>query len=281
MNNTAIVTGASAGIGRAIAMQLAGRGFDVVAVARRQEKLAEVAAEARKQDVSGRIIPLALDVTTEGAAHKAVALANQNGPLRWLVNNAGMARFGEFGRTRISEQLQTVELNCKTPLAFTGAALPHLIANAPSNILNIASLAAFQPMPFFGLTYGASKAFILSFSEGLSEELKDKGVTVTAMCPGAVETEFDLLAAPQVRRARQWDEITPEQCAAIALRGAERGRVVVIKGVRHRANQLIVKHAPRWFVRREMARRRGGVVGFPKEMLPKAEESNELIKKAV
>jgi short-subunit dehydrogenase len=109
---------------------------------------------------------------------------------------------------------------------------------------------------------------MLSFSEGLSEELRHSGVRVTAICPGAVETEFDLLAAPQVKRARQWDEITSDECAATAIAAAKRGEVVVVRGIRHRANALLVKFAPRWFVRREVARRRGTVVGFPKEMLP-------------
>lgn len=268
MNDTAIVTGASAGIGRALALGLADRGVDVVAVARRADKLEELAVEARSQDKPGRVIPLAIDATAEGAAQQAVIAATRAGRLRWLVNNAGMARFGEYRRIDSGEQLDTVDLNCKTPMTFTAEAIPHLRANAPSHILNLASLAAFQPMPFFGITYAASKAFLLSFTEGLSEELRGEGVSVTAMCPGAVETEFDLLAAPQVRRARQWDEITPEQCAEIALRGAEKGRVVIVRGVRHRANQLLVKFAPRWFIRREMSRRRGGVIGFPKEMLP-------------
>ena len=179
-----------------------------------------------------------------------------------------MARFGEFRRTVAREQVETISLNCAAPLALTAAALPHLLARPRARILNIASLAAFQPMPFFGITYGASKAFVLSFSEGLSEELRGTGVTVTVMCPGAVETEFDLLAAPLVRRKRQWDEITPDQCATLAIEAAKRGRVVALYGIRHRTNNLLVKFAPRWWVRRELARRRGGVVGVPQEMLP-------------
>jgi short-subunit dehydrogenase len=266
MDSVAIVTGASAGIGRSIAKQLAMDGNVVLAVARREGRLKELATEAARE--GGRIVPWAGDVTEPHAAARIVSAATDLGPLQWLVNNAGMARFGEFRRTMPAEQRQTVDLNCMAPLALTAAALPELIKQPRARILNIASLAAFQTMPFFGITYAASKAFLLSFSEGLSEELRDTSVSVTVMCPGAVETDFDLAAAPQVRRQRQRDELTADQCAAIAIAGAKRGQVIVVYGVRHRANNLIVKFAPRWFVRREMARRRGGVVGFPKDMLP-------------
>jgi uncharacterized protein len=266
VNTVAIVTGASSGIGRSIAKRLAADGHTVVAVARRAAQLNELAAEV--QAGPGRVVPCVMDLTHETAARSVVAQAIELGRLQWLVNNAGMARFGEFRRTVPSEQLQTVDLNCAATLALTAEALPHLLAQPEAHILNVASLAAFQPMPFFGITYAASKAFMLSFSEGLSEELRHSGVRVTALCPGAVETEFDLLAAPHVRRARQWDELTPDECAAIGIAAAKRGEVVVVRGIRHRANTLLVKFAPRWFVRRELARRRGGVVGFPKEILP-------------
>src|SRR6185369_15116567 len=185
--SVAIVTGASSGLGRAFALALARRGHPVLAVARRAERLAELVAEAQR--AGARIEALALDVTSDGAAARIFEAARRLGEIGWLVNNAGGSTFGRFEAADVGAEQALVRLNCESVVALTGRVLPDLVARGRGIVLNVASSAGMQPTPGWSV-YGASKAFVLAFSEGLYDELRGSGVSVTALAPGPVSTEF-------------------------------------------------------------------------------------------
>ena len=245
--SVAIVTGASAGIGRAFARALAGRGHPVLAVARRAEKLAELVAEARAAGI-GSIEPLALDVTAEGAADRIVAAAGRLGEIGWLVNNAGGSTFGRFENADVGAERALVRLNCEAVVALTGRVLPDLVSRRRGIVVNVASSAGMQPTPGWAV-YGASKAFVIAFSEGLYDELRGSGVSVTALAPGPVATEFFAAsAAGRARRAPPW-EISAEDCVDRAIRGALAGRALVVVGLPTRLLVFGSRFSPRALAR--------------------------------
>jgi short-subunit dehydrogenase len=247
MSELAIVTGASSGIGLELARQLAARGLRVLAVARRRERLDALAAETKDA-----IVPLALDITEPAAATEIVARARELGEVTWLVNNAGTSRLGLFVEQPADALAAMVKLNCEAPLALTAAIAPAMVARRKGRILNVASLAGFQPTPYQAV-YGATKAFMLSFSEALAEELRDSGVTVTALCPGPVTTEiFEQMGA--LERDKPKHEISAEACARFGIEAAERGRVVAVPGALNKISAVTGKLAPRSLIRRLSAR---------------------------
>jgi short-subunit dehydrogenase len=238
--SVAIVTGASAGIGRAFAQALSRRGHTVLAIARRAERLAELKAEAGQ----GRIEPLALDVTAEGAAARIHQAAKALGEIGWLVNNAGGSTFGRFEDAKVDEERAMVRLNCESVVALTGQVLPELVSRGRGIVLNVASSAGLQPTPGWAV-YGASKAFVIAFSEGLYDELRGSGVSVTALAPGPVATEFfSANAAGRSRRAPPW-EISAEACVDQALRSALAGRSLVVPGLVSRILAFSARYSPR------------------------------------
>jgi short-subunit dehydrogenase len=247
MSELAIVTGASSGIGLELARQLAGRGLRVLAVARRRERLDALAAETKDA-----VVPLALDITAASAPTEIAARARELGEVGWLVNNAGTTRLGLFVELPAEALAAIVRLNCEAPVALTAAIAPLMVARKQGRIINVASLAGFQPTPYQAV-YGASKAFMLSFSEALAEELRDSGVTVTALCPGPVTTEiFAQMGA--VARIKPKHELSAEECARYAIEAAEHGRVVAVPGTLNKLSALSIKLTPRSLVRRVSAR---------------------------
>jgi uncharacterized protein len=255
----AVVTGASSGIGAEIARQLAERGHPVLAVGRRAERLQELASRA----AAGGYAPvhaMALDVTAPDAAAQLVARARELGGAGWLVNNAGTARMRPFADD-LAAQAPLVRLNCEAVVALTAAFVPELVAQKEGVILNIASSAGFQPTPGM-TTYGATKAFVLSFSEALSEELRGSGVTVTAVCPGPVTTEIFDAGGATLERTRASSEITAEQCARFAIDAAARGKVVAVPGLSNRLLAWSAQLAPRALVRRMSARTALARIGY-------------------
>jgi short-subunit dehydrogenase len=244
----AIVTGASSGIGAAIARELASRGLAVLAIARRADRLASLAAEISAKGYAP-LHPLALDVTAEGAAIRVRDRARELGGAAWLVNNAGTSRIGRFAEADPQAQVALVRLNCEAVVALTAAILPDLLARGRGRIVNIASLAGFQPTPFQSV-YGGTKAFVLSFTEALSEELRKTGVTATAVCPGPVTTEIFDVGAAGIRRRKPSHELSAEACARMAIAAAERGRVVAVPGLMNRLTAFSAKIFPRAMIRR-------------------------------
>ncbi len=263
-DGVAIVTGASSGIGAELAKLLAARGHTVLAVARRAERLGALVEQVRGS--GGRIHALALDVASEGAAEKVVARAEDLGGTTWLVNNAGTNAFGTFVDGALAPQIAMTRLHCEALVALTGAALPPMLARRRGVVLNMASIAGFMATPFMTV-YGASKAFVLSFSEGLREELAHTPITVTVVCPGPVSTEIYGVGAPNAVRSPPGHEISPATCARFAVDAAVRGRVVAIPGARNRFDVISAMLAPRALVRWLLRARGLSYLGYSREAL--------------
>ena len=191
MKHLAIVTGASAGLGLGFAEGLAARGHSLLLVARRADRLAELAVRLRARH-GVAVDTLAVDLAEPGGVDSVIAAVGDL-PVDVLVNNAGAGVRGPFATADRARQLAIVRLNCLALVELTHAVLPGMVARRSGGILNIASTAAFQPGPWLAVYY-ASKAFVLSFSEALHEEVLRQGVRVAALCPGPTRTEFADLA---------------------------------------------------------------------------------------
>jgi len=217
MKEAVVVTGASRGIGRSLALHFAARGHPLVLAARSGPELMRVASEAK---VDCKVVECDL-ATPEGRA----ALCAASPPtIGGLVNNAGFGTAGEFASLDRARELLMLRVNCEAVVDLCHLFLPRL--GAGSFIVNLASTAAFQPVPLFA-TYSASKAFVLSLSEALAEELAPRGIHVMALCPGVTETGFQKEADVSIGGAK------PEDVAAYALRALDAGRRVAVHGVKN------------------------------------------------
>src|SRR5437868_585729 len=196
---TALVTGGSGGIGLEIGKALAQREFDLVLVARNRDAL-EAAAGQIEGKHAVRVHVFAADLRRREAP-EAISdfLRNENIPIDVLVNNAGFGLGGEFAETEVQRELEMIQVNIAALTHLTKLFLPPMIKRRAGRVLNVASTAAFVPGPLMAVYY-ATKAYVLSFSEALAEELRDSGVTVTALCPGPTRTEF--AASAQVTNSR-------------------------------------------------------------------------------
>ena len=189
MKGTALVTGASAGLGRDYARLFAADGHDVVLVARRRERLEELAREIGGQG-GAQVHVLPLDLSDREAPRRCVDELRARGlAIDFLVNNAGLGTNGPFADADPAKQLEMIQVNVTSLVELTRLLLPDMLARKRGRVLNVGSTAGFQPGPFMAAYY-ASKAFVNSFSEALAYELDGTGVTVTVSCPGATETEF-------------------------------------------------------------------------------------------
>ncbi|MDT8435252.1 MAG: SDR family oxidoreductase, partial [Gemmatimonadota bacterium] len=185
----ALVTGASAGIGRELAQRLAAAGWPVALTARRRERLEGLAADIETRH-GVRALPVAADLEDpEGPARIEAALAAEGFEVDFLVNNAGFGTWGPFAERPLAAQTGMIRVNVLAPTELTRRLLPAMRDRGAGRILNVASTAAFQPGPWMAV-YFASKAYVLHFSEALREELRRTGVTVTVLCPGPTRTEF-------------------------------------------------------------------------------------------
>lgn len=249
---TALITGASSGIGSAFAHALAARKMNVVLVARSEERLRALAGELeQKHGIVATVI--AADLGQEYAARSLQQEVERRGiVVDLLVNNAGFANNGLFESITLERDHQQVMVDVATVVDMAHAFIPAMLKRGEGAVINIASTAGFQPLPYMAV-YGASKAFVLSFSQALSEEYRQRGIRVLALCPGATETPFFDVAgdAASVGKRR-----TTEQVVATGLRALEQGRSVVIDG---RSNALIAQ-LPRLLPRRIVARIAGQAV---------------------
>ena len=186
---TALITGASSGIGAEFARAFARRKTDLVLVARRQDRLTALAERLyRETGVQIQVIPQDLTAPNAGETLQG-AIAAAGSSIDILINNAGFGDYGEFGCSDLSKQLQMLDLNVRSLVELAHRFLAPMQARGAGSIVNVASIAAFQPLPYMSV-YAASKAFVLNFSEALWAENRDKGVSVLALCPGPTETEF-------------------------------------------------------------------------------------------
>jgi short-subunit dehydrogenase len=245
---TSLVTGASSGIGEAFARALARRGDDVVLVARSAQRLDELATELRAKH-GHRADVIVADLADPGAPDAIVAELRVRGiAVDTLVNNAGFGTHGEFASLDTQRERDEIIVNVYAPAALTRALLPGMLERKRGAIVNVASTAAFQPVPYMA-TDGATKAFLLSFSEALAEEVRTHGVRVLALCPGQTETAF----FTEIDEARIGRARTSEQVVATALRALGRGRVVAIDGIANYALANSSRFAPRRLVARVTA----------------------------
>ena len=230
---TALITGASSGIGTAFAHELAGQGADLILVARGADKLRELAAEITASH-GVRVDVLPVDLARAGAGQELAAqVAALGRTVDVLINNAGFATHGDVEHADPARLLEQIQLNCAAVVDLTTRFLPAMTARRHGAIINVASTAAFQPIAHMAV-YAASKAFVLSFTEALWGEAKPQGVEVIAICPGATETAFfDVVGAEE---ASFGTRRTPEQVVATALRGLAKGRPSVVDG---RMNALL------------------------------------------
>jgi short-subunit dehydrogenase len=244
----ALVTGASSGIGEEFARQLAKDGYDLVLVARRKDRLEKLAAElSQEQGTVAEIIEADL-VTPEGVISVEKRLGQ--GDIDMLVNNAGFGTRGEFATMPLHRELEELDLNIKALVRLTHAALGNMVQRKKGNIINVGSTGSFQPVPYMS-TYAATKAFVLHFSEGVHEEVKKHGVSVTCLCPGFVMTEFQQVAGIDRQRLPARGRLTPAQVVATALKASAAGRAIAIPGAINRTLATgLVRVTPRFAVRR-------------------------------
>ena len=241
---TAIVTGASSGLGAEFARTLAARGANLVLIARRADRLTALANEltaANGVDVH----TLALDLAAPGAVDAVTAFTGERGlTIDSLVNNAGFGMHGELDEADAARIDEQVRLNVGALVSLTRAFLPQLTTSGRGILVNVASTAAFQPVPYMAV-YGATKAFVLSFTQAVAYETRDTGLRVTTLCPGATRTEFFDVVGTE--GARVGDYQTPEQVVATAMRAldARRTPAAVVSGNRNRATATLAAIMPR------------------------------------
>jgi len=241
-HQTALVTGASSGIGAAFARELAGRGADLVLVARRIAALDDLAGQLRERH-GVRVDALTADLGLPGAGQDlADRVAALGVGVDVLVNNAGFATHGDVADSPLPRLLEQVHLNCTAVVDLSARFLPAMAARGRGAIINVASTAGFQPVPHMAV-YGATKAFVLSFTEALWAEARPSGVAVLALCPGATDTPFFDVAGEDAVVGRRR---TSEQVVATALRGLRRGRPSIVDG----AGNALVARLPRLLPRR-------------------------------
>ena len=256
---TALITGASSGIGAAYARQLAARGYDLILVARRVERLDSLAAELTA-GCGVRAEVLQADLVEPAGVQRVEARITSAGAVRklpmLLVNNAGFGTAGHFAEITPDRQMEMIALHVSAPVRLCRAVLPSMSALGRGAIINVASMAAFIPLPG-SVAYCATKAFLVSFSEALQIELKDTGVHVQALCPGLTRTEFhgqpEMAGyAPRPVPGFLWS--TPESVVAASLKAMGRGGVICVPGAMNRAIVMLarlglVSLAVRHFVR--------------------------------
>ena len=225
--NTTIITGASSGIGEEFARKLAARGRNVLLVARSEEKLITLCNELGRSN-SIRAQYLALDLSRPESPGRLFDEAEKRGlTVDMLVNNAGFGSMDEFSKLDLARELNMIDLNVRALVELTYRFLQPMLERQQGAIINVASTAGFQPVPFMA-TYAATKAFVLSFSEALWEENRNRGVQIMALCPGVTDTNFFEAARgfkPPARVAQ-----TPAEVVDTALRGLAQGRSHIISG---------------------------------------------------
>ena len=244
LRSIAVVTGASAGLGVEFARQLSKRGHRLVLAARRQDRLEELAKEL----ANARAV--AIDLSKKDSATKLLADVTANGEvIDLLVNNAGFGLIGRFAELDAKRERQMIDLNVGTLTDLCRAVAPQMIERKSGGILNVASTAAFQPGPKMAV-YFATKAFVLSLTEALHEELKPHGIKVSCLCPGPTRTEFGGVAGFGGNGTFDRLAMSAEKVVEKGLDGLDRNKAVVITGTINKIGALSTRFAPRSTVRK-------------------------------
>jgi len=245
MNKTALITGASSGIGMEMATVFAAQKQNLILVARNASKLNEIAADLSAK-FGIKVNVFAIDLSEPNAAQKVYDYCSkQQLHIDYLVNNAGFGDFGFFAESNLEKQLQMINLNITTLTQLTHLFLPAMIKNKCGKILNVASTAAFQPGPLMSVYY-ATKAYVLHFSEAIANELESTGVTVTALCPGATESGFQKAADLEESKLVKGKKLpSSAEVAAYGYKAMMQGKKVAIHGFMNAIMANSIRFTPR------------------------------------
>jgi short-subunit dehydrogenase len=251
---TALITGASGGIGLELARRFAAGGYDLVLVARSAARLEEIAGELRKH--GGAVSVLVKDLAVPGSPEEVFRELEAAGiAVDVLVNNAGFATYGPFVEIDLGRELEELQLNVVTLTHLTKKLLPGMLARRRGGVLNLASTAGFQPGPLMAVYY-ATKAYVISFSEALAEELSGTGVTVTALCPGPTATGFQRRAG--LEDSKLFSGMLQVADAAVVARagyeGFRAGKRIVIPGLVNKMGVQSIRVSPRALITRMVKR---------------------------
>jgi short-subunit dehydrogenase len=243
IKQTALVTGASSGIGLELARVFAENSYNLVLTARREEKLQELAGELRGHDISVEVIPA--DLSRREAPTEILQQLQERGiSVDVLVNNAGFATYGLFDETELQDELNLITVNISALTHLTKLLLPGMIERKNGYVFNVASTAAFQPGPFMAVYY-ASKAYVLSFSEALANELEGTGVSVTALCPGLTQSGFQERAQMQKSNLARGPMMDARTVALAGYEAMIKGQTIAIPGRSARLFARMVRFLPR------------------------------------
>jgi uncharacterized protein len=246
---TALVSGASAGIGEEFAYALAREHYELVLVARREARLKEVADKARLLG-STNVLTIAADLArreTPAAIHRQ--LAERNVAVDYLVNNAGFGTRGRFSQLALERELEEIDLNVGALVALTRLFVPAMIERRHGTVINVASTAGFQPLPYMA-TYSATKAYVISFSLALAAELRGTGVTILALCPGPTHSEFHAVAGIEDARTPGFMFMDAKTVAIQGIAAAHSGKSLHVNGVLNLVLAECARVSPRALVTR-------------------------------
>ena len=247
----ALVTGASSGIGAALARRIAREGRNVALVARRLDRLESLAREIER-DAKVSAHAISSDLIAPGAPAELVAEVERRGlTVDWLVNNAGFGTVGRFHKLPVERELEELRLNVGVLMELTRRFLPVMVQRGRGAVMNIASLGGFAPGPYMA-TYAATKAFVLSFSEAIALELRDTGVHVLCVCPGFTRTEFQQKAEVDVHGVPDFAWMSADAVADQAVRAVGR-ETVLVNGAMNRMTASAVRFVPRSLTARLVA----------------------------
>jgi short-subunit dehydrogenase len=255
---TVLITGASSGIGEALAKLFAKDGYNLVLVARTRNTLARLAKKLIDQySIQVRVEPV--DLSKRTAAKKlAASLAEQDIDIEILVNNAGVLEHGNFIEIGATGHQRLIDLNISGLTSMLDHFLPQMVQRGSGRVLNVASIASFQPVPTLA-TYAATKAYVLSLTESLSEELKESGVTITALCPGITATNMVSAvqqSSPELNKIPGFAIGDVDDVAAQGFQACLKGEVICVPGTLNLAMSVGGRAVPKWFLRRV-----SGIVG--------------------
>ena len=249
MNKTALITGSSGGIGYELAKVHARNGDDLILIALDKIRL-DVLKKELESEYKVKVYTIEKDLTLPGAVEDVYAeLKNKGILVDYLINNAGMGDFGFFAGSSWVKQERMINLNIVALTHLTRLFLPHMITIGGGKIMNVASTASFQPGPTMAV-YFATKAYVLSFSEALSNEVRDKGITVTALCPGSTETGFHAGVMGDSSLLNERRKSSPADVAEFGYHSMMKGRTVAIHGFKNVLMATSVRFFPRALVAR-------------------------------
>ena len=250
--DTVLITGASSGIGEALAWVCAQHGLDLILVARSIDKLNTLAAELSRQYGVG-VIARHCDLSSpESTKNLCETLLAENRQIDMLVNSAGVLEHGSFVKISADHHQRMIQLNVVALTSMLSYLLPPMVERGSGRVLNIASLGAFQPIPSLA-TYAATKAYVLSLSEALAEELRSTGVTVTTLCPGPTATHMMATAQQKSEALLKVPDLVVSDVNVVARKAFQaciKGDAIVVPGAFNRTASLVSRATPKWLIRR-------------------------------